>query len=295
MGNRITILCLSIPVAALLLLGSGGATRARADQRADELERTQTDLMSMSVEELLDIQIVAASKTPQALSQAPASTSVITRDEIQRFGYRTLGEALRRVIGFYHSSDRLYDYLGIRGYARPGDYNTRMLLLVDGHRYNEPIYDYAPIGEDFDLDVEAVERIEIVKGPGSALWGSNALLAVINVVTRKGADVEGGRAGLEYGSHHRVKGFLELGQQFDNGLEIAGMFSGMRSDSTIPPATMASPPTSITRRPFAGFSPRPSRASSCSSTGGGARRRTRLPRGGRSSTTLTPSFLTRGF
>jgi iron complex outermembrane receptor protein len=73
----------------------------------------------------------------------------------------------------------------VRGFARPGDYNTRVLLLVNGHRLNDNIDDGATIGTEFPLDIDLVERIEIVRGPGSSLYGTNALFGVINVITRQ--------------------------------------------------------------------------------------------------------------
>ncbi|MBU0909177.1 MAG: TonB-dependent receptor [Proteobacteria bacterium] len=188
------------------------------------------ELTELSLEELMDIKIVAASKKKQRISQVAASAFVITRDDIRRYGYRTLGESLRRISGLYLSSDRNYDYLGVRGFSLPGDYNTRILVLIDGHRVNNAIYDASLLEDGFPIDIESIEHIEVVKGPGSALWGSNALFAVVNVVPRKGSDMDGGRVLAETGSHLRKKGFVEYGRLFDNGLEIAGSVSGMDSD-----------------------------------------------------------------
>jgi iron complex outermembrane receptor protein len=73
----------------------------------------------------------------------------------------------------------------VRGILRPGDYNTRILLQVNGHRLNDNIYDAALIGTEFPLDLDLIDRIEIVRGPGSSLFGTNAVFAVINVITRQ--------------------------------------------------------------------------------------------------------------
>ncbi len=187
-------------------------------------------LLSMSLEELMEIEIVTTSKFAQTASEASAFTTVITREDIEQYAYRSLAEALGHAAGFYRNTDLAYEYVGVRGFGTPGDYNSRVLILVDGHRINDPIYDYGAIGEDFPIDIEGIERIEIARGPGSALWGSNALLAVINVVPRKGADIDGVEMAVEFGGNDRFKGHAAAGRRFDNGVEIATHFAGMRSE-----------------------------------------------------------------
>ena len=193
---------------------------------------TALDLTKLSLEELMnvEIEVVTASKQPEPMWEAPAAVYVISHDDIVHYGYRNLADALRQIAGLYVSSDRNYEYLGVRGYARPGDYNTRILLLVDGHRINDPIFDQAYIGEDFSLDIQSVQQIEVVKGPGAALWGTNALLAVINVITRKGSDIGGTTVIGEYGSQDWKKGFIEYGKAFDSGLELAASYSILGSN-----------------------------------------------------------------
>ena len=164
--------------------------------------------------------VTGAGKHAQSLAEAPSAVTIITRADIQRFGYRTLAEALRSVRSFYGSYDRNYDYIGVRGFLRPGDYDDRILLLVNGHTYNDDIYGSASVGNDFGIDLEAVERIEVIRGPGSALYGGNALFAVINVVTVTGAEVPGVRALVETGSFARKRGQISVGHVFDSGLDV---------------------------------------------------------------------------
>lgn len=139
----------------------------------------------MSLDQLLDLEVTGASKFAVRLSESPSSATVIGAEEIRALGYRTVGEVLQSVRGLLVSSDRSYAYLGVRGYAVAGDYNTRILLLVDGNRVNDTVYEQALIGDEFPLDLDLVERIEFIPGQGSAVHGSNALFGVINVVTRK--------------------------------------------------------------------------------------------------------------
>jgi outer membrane receptor for ferrienterochelin and colicin len=85
--------------------------------------------------------VYTASKYEQKITEAPSKVSIVTDDEIRRYGYRTLADILRSLPGFYVSYDRNYSYVGVRGFGVPGDYNTRVLMLVDGHRINDNIYD----------------------------------------------------------------------------------------------------------------------------------------------------------
>ena len=194
------------------------------------LSATSQDLTDMSIEELMNVEISGATKKPQKTSESAASAVIITRDEIRRYGYRSLGEALQSVTGMYVSSDRNYEYLGVRGFARPGDYDTRILLLIDGHRVNDPNYDNAQIGEDLHVDIEDIDRIEILKGPSSAVWGSNALLGVINLVTKSGRMLNGSNLSLEYGSHNRSKAHAEYGGALGNSGEVSAGISALGTD-----------------------------------------------------------------
>lgn len=129
-------------------------------------------------------QVAAASKSLTSSAEAPASVTVITAEEIRAFGYRTLTDALRPVRGLYVTNDGIYDQIGIRGFQPPGDVNTRVLLLIDGHTYNEAWTGQSSVGFDLDVDLSQVERIEVVRGPASALYGSSAVFGVVNVVHR---------------------------------------------------------------------------------------------------------------
>lgn len=181
------------------------------------------DLTELSLDELYAVKISSvygASKHDQNVRQAPSSVTIITEDEIKKNGYRNLAELLGSVRGLYTSYDRNYQYLGIRGFGRPGDLNTRVLLLVNGHRLNDNVFDSAPFGSDFPVDMDLIDRVEIIRGPGSALYGSSAFFGVINVITRRGADFKGVEVSSSAGSFGAYQGRFSYGGKLTNGVEL---------------------------------------------------------------------------
>jgi outer membrane receptor for ferrienterochelin and colicins len=165
-----------------------------------------------------------ASKFVQQVLEAPASVTIITGEQIRRYGYRTLAEALDSAPGIYISNDRTYNYVGVRGFDRPGDYNNRILVLVDGHRINDDIYDAAFIDTAFPVDIDLIQRIEVIRGPGSALYGSNAFFGVVNVITRRGGDLKGTEIAASGGNLGTYRTRISYGKQYSSGLEA--MISG---------------------------------------------------------------------
>jgi outer membrane receptor protein involved in Fe transport len=144
----------------------------------------EPSLIDLPLESLLTMQVSSASKFSQSISEAPSAVQVITADDIRRHGWRTLEEALNSLPGIYTNQDKTYEFLGARGFLIPGDYNTRFLLLLDGQRINDNVYGQAMFGQEFALDMGLIARIEYVPGPGSSLYGANAMFGVINVITQ---------------------------------------------------------------------------------------------------------------
>jgi len=185
-------------VALALLLAALASPPLRAAAPA-----STADLAALPLDALLDMEVTGASRFAQRMSESAASVTVITADEIRAMGWRTLGQALRSVRGVMVTTDRIYDYIGVRGFFSAGDYNTRVLLLIDGNRVNDVLYDQAYLGDEFPLDLALVERIEFVPGPGSAVYGANALFGVVNVITRAPSAQPGAAAGVRLGSAGR--------------------------------------------------------------------------------------------
>ena len=189
-------------------------THARAEPTAN--------LLNLDIEQLGAIKIdtvFAASKSTEKVTDAPSSVTIVTRDEIARFGYRTLGEIVRAVRSFDVTYDRDYSYTGVRGFNSLGDYGSRTLMLIDGHRMNDPIYDTTAASTDALPDVDLIERVEFIRGPGSSIYGSNAFFGVINVITRSGASVGNAEVSAGFGSFETFSGRLTLGKKLANGFE----------------------------------------------------------------------------
>ena len=176
-------------------------------------------LAKIGLENLLDIEVEGPSRFAQPLSEAPAAVSVITAEDIRRFGFRHLADALQSVRGVHISYERDYHYVGIRGLARPGDYNTRMLLMTDGVRRNDPLYDTAMIGNEGPVDIDWVKRLEFVPGSASSIYGANAVMGVANAVLWSGRDLEGTRLTAQVGSGNAMRLGVLSGRGLDGGGE----------------------------------------------------------------------------
>jgi len=208
----------------LLLLNS---THALAQKKSDA-----PNLLDMSLEDLMSIEIdsvYGASGFKQKVTEAPASVTIITSDEIQKYGYRTLADILTNIRGFYVSNDRNYSYLGVRGYGLPGDYNSRITLLIDGHRLNDNIYEGALIGTEFPIDVDLIDRVEVIRGPNSSLYVASAFLGVINIITKRGHELQKVSVASNVASYGTYQGRVSYGNKFSNGLEV--LLSGSWYDS----------------------------------------------------------------
>jgi outer membrane cobalamin receptor len=154
-----------------------------------------------ALDSLLNTRISSAAKYEQTISEVAGAVTIVTADDIARFGYRTVAEVLAATRGFYISNDRNYTYIGTRGFSRPTDYNNRILILINGQITNEPIWGGAYVANELGTALSAVERIEIIRGPGSAVHGTGAVFGVINIVTKDGGQVEGGTIAGQSGSH----------------------------------------------------------------------------------------------
>jgi outer membrane receptor for ferrienterochelin and colicins len=154
---------------------------APAAARADDLQG------------LLEEQVVStASKAPETASEAPASSTVLTAEDMYRHGIRSLDEAINFLSMGVVIENKTHDNeIGARGVHFAGDYQVHALLLVNGHAMNEPWDGTTYFERGTGVPFELIDHIEVILGPGSVLYGSNAMLAVINVVTKRAKDWQG--------------------------------------------------------------------------------------------------------
>ncbi len=132
--------------------------------------------------------VTSASRIAQSIDEAPASVSIISEQELDAFRYPTIYEALRGQRGVALSYDGAYSSLTLRGLGQPGDYSNRTLVLSDGSTLNDNVLSQAYIGYDGRVELGDVERIELVRGPGSVLYGTGAVTGVINLVPHAAPD-----------------------------------------------------------------------------------------------------------
>lgn len=176
----------------------------------------EKSLYHMSLEELMNVEVMVygASKYFQRENEAPSSISIVTADEIKKFGYRTLSDILRSVRGFYVTYDRNYHYFGARGFGRTGDFNSKILILINGHRVNETVYPMGFIGTDLLLDLDLIDRVEVIRGPSSSLYGTSAFFGVINIITKKAEVYSGPEVSASGGSLRTFSGRATYGNIF---------------------------------------------------------------------------------
>jgi outer membrane receptor protein involved in Fe transport len=157
--------------------------------RANQRERLDLRLLTADL-------IQAASRVEEPAEEAPASISVIGARELRSMRYPTVAEALRGTRGLYVTDDRGYVSVGVRGLSLPGSYGKRVLVTLDGMPTNDNWLWASFTGFDLRTDLEDIERIEVVRGPGSVVYGTSAFNGVINLVTRGREVPSGSEAGV---------------------------------------------------------------------------------------------------
>ncbi|MGH9594280.1 MAG: TonB-dependent receptor plug domain-containing protein, partial [Bryobacteraceae bacterium] len=161
-------------------------------------QSTKKDLGSMSIEELLNLEVTSAAKKPEPLAKTAAAIYVINSDDIRRSGARNVPDLLRMVPGInVQQIDASNWAISARGLN--GEYSNKLLVLVDGRSVYSAEFS-GVFWDAQDVLLEDIDRIEVIRGPGAALWGTNAVNGVINILTKNAADTQGGLLVTEGGS-----------------------------------------------------------------------------------------------
>ena len=173
-------------------------------QESDFFEQKSSYFQSQTLE--------GVSKHAEAPTEAPATVTVISKEEIELYGFRTVADVLNFAsIGYFTHSDRRYDFAGGRGLFFYEDFNTRLLVMMNGHPLNEPWNNFAGVGREMLIPLDLVDRIEIIYGPSSLLYGGYSLYGIVNVVTQNGSTLSGTRLRAAVGTWRTLDGSLTWG------------------------------------------------------------------------------------
>lgn len=174
------------------------------------------DFFSMSLEELMQVEITGSTLTPESLKTAPSAVTVYTQQELKRMGLDTLGELMNLVPGFqlYRSSGSSMEMpFSSRG-RRIGQTPAEILVMIDGQRFDSPRSSgNATLAPAYPL--KHIEKVEFIRGPGAAIYGSNAMMGVINIVTLSGVN----NLSIGYGSYNRRLAYMQATQTY-NGMTL---------------------------------------------------------------------------
>ena len=187
--------------AGLAIVAVAVATGAVGGGSVVAAQRAAANLAEMSLEELLTIKVVSAGKKDQLITETAAAIYVITADDIRRYNASTITELLRQVPGILVAREATGEWaISIRGFN--DKHANKLLVLMDGRTLYSPLY----AGVEWDVHdtmIEDIERIEIIRGPGAALWGANAVNGVINIITKPAAATRGGLVTYQVGTFEK--------------------------------------------------------------------------------------------
>jgi iron complex outermembrane receptor protein len=174
-------------------------------------QKSQAELAEMSLEALMKVEVTSVSKKPHRLADSAAAIAVLTQDDIRRSGATTIPEALRLVPGLQVARIGSSTWVvNARGFSNR--FSNKFLVLIDGRAVYTPVFS-GVFWDVQDTALEDIERIEVIRGPGAALWGANAVNGVINIITRNARDTQGLLVSGGGGNEERGFGTVRFGQK----------------------------------------------------------------------------------
>lgn len=211
-----------LPLWLLWSLLSGVPARASA---------TYPDLTALSIEDLLEIEVITAAKKEQSILETSAAAFVLTTEDIRRSGAVSLPDVLRLVPGVQVARiDASKWAISIRGFN--AQFANKLLVLIDGRTVYTPTFS-GVFWDLQDLLLEDVERIEIIRGPGAALWGTNAVNGTINIITTHSRDSRGNLVSTTIGTEERGQLSLRHGGHLGNAVDYSVYARYLDRDSAV--------------------------------------------------------------
>jgi outer membrane receptor protein involved in Fe transport len=211
------------------------------EKEVDVQPNRQIELLNLRLVPIREVQ--AVSRIAQNIDLAPSSVSIIAGEELRAFGYPTVASALFGTRGVYLSNDHTYVSAGIRGIGEPNDYGNRLLVLRDGLSMNDNLLNSSYIGSDLRPDLANIERIEIVRGPGSLLYGTGAFSGVVNLVPRNKTEPSQVFAGAGTYDNAVARAMGGFHYNFNDSAGIWASVGGARSDGYGLPVKLIDPKT----------------------------------------------------
>jgi len=177
-------------------------------------KNTLTQLKNLSMEALINLQVTSVSRKKQKLANSAAAVFVITQEDIRRSGLQSIPEILRMAPGLHVARiDSSKWAITSRGFN--GRFANKLLVLMDGRTVYSPLFS-GVYWDVQDTVLEDIERIEIIRGPGATLWGSNAVNGVINIITKSTADTQSGLVSLAAGTNEKYSSMLRFGGEIND-------------------------------------------------------------------------------
>jgi outer membrane receptor for ferrienterochelin and colicins len=220
----------------VLLRGYAPVERDVEVKTGEQSELTELKLVPLR-------QVSAVSRYAESIEDAPSSVTIIDAQELRAFGYPTIAEALRGVRGFSVNNDSAYYSVAVRGIGQPNDYGNRVLILSDGASLNDNLLSSSYIGSDGRDDLKDVSRIEIVRGPGSLLYGTGAFSGLVNLVPNEKDDANNVHGSVGTYNNSVARGRLGFHYNFTPKTGVWASVTGARSDGTDLPVQLNPPAT----------------------------------------------------
>lgn len=245
MKKRAMIVSLSLVLGSGVNIAARGAVESLTEPNRQVAGNSQTakDLLLFFEEQ----ELVTATKRPTSLRKAPANATIVTADEMRNMGARNLLDVLKMVPGIGISTNEFgANMIEVRGIRTA--INEKILVMIDGHSLNKNINGSALYDVAEKLPLENIRRVEVVRGPGSALYGNSAFVATINIITRNGEEINGLEAKAGGGSFDSYSGSLVGGRAISDRLTISGSLNHNRTigpELTVEADTLTDTPYSL--------------------------------------------------